>query len=62
MNEKRKETQTCSVCKKDFMLVWTTYISKLDDKREGYYNCPYCNTEYSVRLLGNEEVESEKIV
>ena len=61
MNEKRKERQTCSACKKDFMLVWITYISKLEDKREGYYNCPYCNKEYTVRLLGNEDVETEKI-
>lgn len=43
------------------MLVWITNSSKLDDKRESYYNCPYCNEKYDVRLLGNEEVDVEEI-
>lgn len=61
MNEKRKEAQTCSACKRDFVLVRITYLSKLEEKRKSYYNCPYCNKEYEVRLLGNEDVETEKI-
>ena len=57
----RKEKKNCVICKKDFNVVWTTFPSKMDDKRDGSYNCPYCNEEYKVRLLGNERVESEKI-
>ena len=61
MIEKRKQKQTCSKCKKEFMLIWKTYPSKLDEKRDSYYICPYCDEKYDVRLLGNEDVDTEKI-
>lgn len=61
MIKERREKQTCTACNKEFMVVWKTYPSKLDDKRDSYYHCPYCNEVYEVRLLGNEDVESEKI-
>lgn len=60
MIKERREKKTCTACKKDFIVVWKTYSSKLDDKRDSNYYCPYCNKEYEVRLLGNEEVESVK--
>ena len=61
MIKERREKHNCIVCKKDCMVVWITYPSKLDEKRDSYYLCPYCNEKYDVHLLGNEDVDSEKI-
>ena len=61
MIKERRERQTCISCKKDFMVIWKTLPSKMDDKRDTYYLCPYCDKKYEVRLLCNEEVDTEKI-
>ena len=61
MIKERREKHNCIVCKKDFIVVWKTLPTKMDDKRDAYYLCPYCDKKYEVRLLGNEEVDSEKI-
>ena len=57
----RKEKKSCVACKKDFYVVWITLASKMDDKKDDEYKCPYCGKKYEVILLGNEMVESEKI-
>lgn len=54
----------CPVCGKKYGVKYIILPSKLDDKRESYYCCPYCESDRScvnVRLLGNQEVESYKI-
>jgi hypothetical protein len=43
------------------MVIWKTLPTKMDDKRDTYYLCPYCNEKYDVHLLGNEEVDTERI-
>lgn len=61
MIKERRERQTCISCKKDFMVIWKTLPSKMDDKRDTYYLYPYCDKKCDVHLLGNEEVDTEKI-
>lgn len=61
MIKERRERQNCILCKKSFIVVWKTLPSKMDDKRDSYYLCPYCNKQYNVRLLGNEDVDTERI-
>ena len=62
MIKKQREKHTCVHCKKDFIVVWKMLPSKMEDKRDSYYLCPYCRKEYKVNnLLGNEDVDSEKI-
>ncbi len=51
----------CRKCGKKYIVEYTQYPSKVDDKREGYYICPYCKTDESivrVHLLGNEDIKS----
>lgn len=54
--------EKCKHCGKNFKVVIETLPSKMDDKRESYYYCPYCEKAVdTVRLQGNEEVHCEKI-
>ena len=56
--------ETCKVCGKHYKVRIITYPSNLDEKRDSYYFCPYCQSEKSfvnIRLLGNEDVETYKI-
>lgn len=56
-NEKK-----CKHCGKTFKVVIETLPSKMDDKRESYYCCPYCDKVVdTIRLQGNEEVFCKKI-
>lgn len=57
----RTEKKTCPQCKRDFIVVWQYLPSKMDDKRESYYCCPYCKHATSVYLLADEEVETREI-
>lgn len=54
--------EKCKFCGKVFKVVVEILPSKLDDKRESYYYCPYCEkVAGTIRLQGNEEVFSKKI-
>ena len=61
MIKEHREKQNCISCKKDFIVVLKTLPTKMDDKRDTYYLCPYCDEKYDVHLLGNEEVDTERI-
>lgn len=60
MFKTKKEEQVCIECKKTFVLITTIYPSKIDDKRNSCYECPYCKKLYDIVLLGNEDVETIK--
>ena len=54
--------QHCPYCDEYFTLYIESYPSKIDDKRESYFVCPYCNQLVGkIFLQGNEEVESYKL-
>ena len=51
----------CKYCGKSFKIVVETIPSTMDDKRDSYYYCPYCEKVVgTIRLQGNEEVFCEK--
>ena len=53
---------TCSSCGKVFSCYIEVVPTSLDDKRETYYACPYCNAVCGTLLLnGNEEVYTHKL-
>lgn len=57
-----QEIKLCPKCNKDFIVEWTTYHSNVDDKRESYISCPYCNAEVEkIKLHGNEDIKEIKI-
>ena len=55
------EKKKCTKCGKEFELKWIYYPTKLDEKRESYYDCPYCGNITRVHLNGDEDVETYKI-
>ena len=55
------EKTKCTKCGKEYNVILEKYPTKLDDKRETYYNCPYCNNIIKIQLNGDEEVHTEKI-
>lgn len=60
MSEIEEENVLCSKCKNMFVLIHKYYPSRLDDKRESYYVCPYCGNETRIFLQGNEDVDTRK--
>ena len=59
--QQKYEVHMCTKCGKNFRIKWIFYPTKLDDKRESYYNCPYCGNITRVYLKGNEDVETYKL-
>ena len=55
------ETEKCKKCGKTFRVVIIRYPTKMDDKRNSFYCCPYCNSTYDIQLLGNEDVKTEPV-
>ena len=54
--------EKCKYCGKTFKVVIETLPSKMDDKRDSHYYCPYCEEVVgTIRLQGNEEMFCEKI-
>ena len=52
----------CKHCGKDFTVFIESLPSKMDEKRESYYCCPYCDKIVdTIWLQGNEEVLCKKI-
>ena len=52
----------CSVCGKAFTVSIERFASKVDEKRNSYYCCPYCNNVVrNITLMGNEEIYTYKI-
>ena len=55
-------TKKCENCGKTFKVIIEIFSSNIDDKRESYYCCPYCDKVVdTIRLQGNEEVFCKKI-
>ena len=52
--------ETCPSCGKEFIKRTIRYPSKVDDKRDSYYCCPYCNKSNGIHLMGNEDVTTFK--
>lgn len=53
--------EACKFCGKTFKVTIETLPSKMDDKRESCYYCPFCEKfSGTVRLQGNEEVVCKK--
>lgn len=59
--KERKERKTCDKCQKDFLVVWIHLGMNMDSKRTSSYFCPHCNKEFTVSLLGTEDIRTEKI-
>ena len=56
------EDALCAKCKKLFRIEYIRYPSNVDDKRDTYISCPYCNAFYSsIHLRGNEDIKEVKI-
>lgn len=54
--------EKCNHCGKEFNVIVESLPSKMDDKRESYTYCPYCDKVVdAIRLQGNEEVFCKKI-
>lgn len=54
-----KTQELCPHCNKVFILNIKTIPSKLDEKRETYYLCPYCDMPAgNILLQGNEEEQT----
>jgi len=52
--------EICPSCGKEFIKRTVRYPSKVDDKRDSYYCCPYCNKSWDIHLMGNEDVMTFK--
>lgn len=53
---------TCPSCGKTFSFYIEDMPTKMDNKRETYYDCPYCNVVCGYLILrGNEEVYHLKV-
>lgn len=57
----KSEKEKCQKCGNWYIVDWILYPTKLDDKRDTFYNCPYCKNIINVYLKGNEDVETRKI-
>lgn len=54
--------KVCDKCKKEFIVRFLKYPCKLDEKRESYITCPYCqNVVETIYLDANEEIIELKI-
>lgn len=54
----------CKECNRKYRVKIITYPSNVDEKRDSYYCCPYCESSksfVSIRLSGREDVVTEKI-
>lgn len=52
----------CKHCGKEFIVIVESLPSKMDEKRESYYCCPYCEKVVdTIRLQGSEEVFCKKV-
>ena len=59
---KEESKEKCPACGKEFILSIERWPSKMDDKRDSYYCCPYCEKVVNnIRLMGNEEMRTCKI-
>lgn len=61
MYDSKHKKEKCIICGKEYRVIWETYPTKMDDRRETYYTCPYCNNIVNVYCNGNEEVRTEKL-
>ena len=62
MKEKHyDEIVVCEKCGRKFGKRMIIYISNCDEKRYSSYDCVYCGQNYTVKLRGNEDVESFKL-
>lgn len=53
--------EKCLSCGNSFQKIMSYWPSKVDDKRNSFYECPYCNHAYSITLDKNEDVSTQKI-
>ena len=51
----------CPGCGKEFKEVTTYYPSKVDDRRNTWYKCPYCGYEFDIIAEGDEEIDAKPI-
>lgn len=58
----KSNDEKCKHCGKVFKLIIDVLPTKMDEKRETYYCCPYCEkVAGTIRLQGDEEVICKKI-
>lgn len=55
-----EEVKTCPRCKKEFIVKWFEYPANVDNKRESYMNCPYCNAVTERVMVGKRQEFQER--
>ena len=58
----KSNEEKCKYCGEIFKVVTDVLPTKMDEKRETYYCCPYCGEKAGIiRLQGDEEVICKKM-